>query len=89
MGAPRRPLVPCAVGVAAALLLAGCGDAGGARASADGDSGGTWEATLGGHPVELADAPVVCEQAEDSMHLRIGDIDPDNPSLTVRRTSGR
>lgn len=80
MGALQRSLTLSAVGVVAVLALAGCGSVGGVRDGSDGSSGGTWEATLGGHAIELEDDDVVCEQAEGSMHLRIGDIDPANPS---------
>lgn len=80
MSALARSLLLHVVGVVAVLALAGCGGAGGVSAPLGGQSGGQWEATLGGHAIELADADVVCESAEDSMHLRIGDIDPANPS---------
>lgn len=80
MGALKRSLLLDAVGVVAVLALAGCGGDGGVSDPAGEGSGGQWDATLGGHAVELEDADVVCEAAEDSMHLRIGDIDPANPS---------
>ena len=83
MSAPRRSLPSVAVGVVVTLLLAGCGGAGGESSPADGPSGGQWEATLGGHPVELEDASVDCELVEGSMHLRIGDINTDNPSRST------
>lgn len=83
MSALRRSLAPFAVGVVAVLASAGCGGVGGESSSPDEPSGGTWEATLGGNPVELEDAPVDCEQVEGSMHLRIGDINTDNPSRST------
>ena len=53
MSVLERSSARCAVGVLAALALAGCGDVGGDRASERELSGGHWEATLGGEPVEL------------------------------------
>ena len=85
-------LRPVAVGALAALALAGCTGAGGDSASRTGDdpaseveadAGGRWTASLGGEPIELDSADVMCETGEDSMHLRIGEINPSNPSRST------
>ena len=72
-----------AVGALAALVLTGCGGFGGADDSGREPTGGHWEATLGGDPVELETGTVDCEQVDGSMHLRIGDISTANPSRST------
>ena len=90
MGALTRPLFLSAVGVVAVLALAGCGGAGGVSDPTGAESGGRWEATLGGHPLELEDAGVSCEQTDDSMHLRIVHISlPDGITLLYSPASAR
>lgn len=83
MSVLERSWTRCAVGVLAALALAGCGGVGGDRASERDPSGGHWEATLGGEPVELEFGMVDCETVDGSMHLRIGDINTQNPSRST------
>ena len=83
MSVLERSWTRCAVGVLAALALAGCGGVGGDRASERDPSGGHWEATLGGKPVELEFGMVDCETVDGSMHLRIGDINTQNPSRST------
>ncbi len=83
MSVLERSWTRCAVGVLAALALAGCGGVGGDRASERDPSGGHWEATLGGKPVELEFGMVDCETIDGSMHLRIGDINTQNPSRST------
>lgn len=84
MGGLTRSLLPVAVGALAVLAFAGCTGAGGDLASGDGVvTGGDWTATLGGDPVDLENEDVVCEAGEDSTHLRIGDINPSNPSRST------
>lgn len=83
MSARGRSCTRYAVGVLAVLALAGCGEAGGGRASERTASGGSWEATLGGEPVELEAGVVDCEMVDGSMHLRIGDIDIQRPSRST------
>ncbi|MGP9613200.1 lipoprotein LpqH [Brachybacterium sp. AOP42-B2-9] len=83
MSVLERSSARCAVGVLAALALAGCGDVGGASDAGREPSGGRWEATLGGEPVELEFGMVDCESIDGSMHLRIGDISTQNPSRST------
>lgn len=87
MSVSVRSSVRGAAGVLAALAMAGCGGAGGADDSGREPSGGHWEATLGGEPVELEIGTVDCELIDGSMHLRIGDIDTDNPSRSTGITA--